>query len=38
MPWLAVPGLAIIVGAFTVSGLLVNGLDRLQSGKVNLLL
>ena len=34
MPWQAVPPLVIIGGAFAVSGLLLNGFDRLTLGRV----
>ena len=34
MPWQAVPPLVIIGGAFAVSGLLLNGFDKLTLGRV----
>lgn len=33
MPWQAVPGFAIIVGAFSVSGGLCHGIQKLVMGK-----
>jgi hypothetical protein len=34
MPWQAAPGLLIITGAFALTGLALNGVDRLAYGRV----
>ncbi len=35
MSWQVVPGLAIIIGCFTATGVLLKGLDQLVYGRVS---
>lgn len=37
MPWQSLPPLIIICGAFTATGLLLNGIDKLTLGRVSFL-